>query len=92
MILGIVILVIVWLFICAIVWSCCKVAAEADKQSEEIYKAMKKIDWQKPELIKLAKVTKGNGIACITCYGGSGNQNCVKGVMAEGECSKGVGN
>lgn len=94
MILGIVILACVWLFFCAIIWSCCRVASKADQLNEEIYQAMKKkIEWQKPELKELSKVTKGNSIACIpTCYGGSGNQNCVKGAVADGECGKGIGN
>jgi len=90
MILGIVILACVWLFICA----CFNVQRKEDEFIERISGNMekKKIDWQKPELVELSKFTKGNEVACVTCYGGSGNQNCVKGVMAEGECSKGVGN
>ncbi len=34
----VVIVVIVWLFFCAVIWSCCKVASDADDLSEKIMK------------------------------------------------------
>jgi hypothetical protein len=86
MALGIVILVIVWLFFCAIVWSCCKVASDADKQSEECMKAMeKKIKWEKPVLVEITKaVSLGNTVACETV--------CDNGHNARYYCGTGSGN
>jgi hypothetical protein len=89
MILGIVIISVVYLLFLLIIWSCCKVASDADKQSEEIYKAMnKKIEWQKPELIELAKAVSVGQDQLAGCI----PDICTKGNSARYLCQKGAEN
>jgi len=54
--------------------------------------------YEKPQLITYLNgkiYSNGDRVVsdCVpSCGGGSGNVNCVKGLNAQGECAKGLGN